>query len=94
MTYKDLCGNEKRVWIELGEKRKDIVDTMRFLKELGCKWSSGAEINPRQEVGPYISVHCDGTIAYVGMWSWVAWHKKSEEERTKIISWQDLKQMR
>lgn len=67
---------------------------MRLIKELGCKWSSGVEINPQQDVGGYISVRCDGTIARVGMWSWLAWHKQNEEERTKIVSWQELKQMR
>lgn len=67
---------------------------MRFLKGLGCKWSNGVEIDPRRSVSGYISVHCDGTVFHVGMWSWLGWHKQNEEERTKIISWQELIQMR
>ena len=93
MTYKDLCGKEKRVWIELGENRRDKIKILRFLKGLGCKWVNGAEIAPRQNVGGYISLHSDGSIAHVGMWSWVAWHLQGEESRTKVIDYPEFKQI-
>lgn len=94
MTYQDICGNEPRVWFELGERRRDKVQFLQWAKSLGCVWLSGEDIHPHNSTGAhYLSIHSDGRIAMVGMWAWVGWHKKNEKNRTKVIHIEEWKEM-
>lgn len=94
MTYQDICGNAPRVWFELGERKRDKVQFLKWAKSLGCLWLSGEKIHPHASTGAhYISMHKDGRIAVVGMWSWVAWHRQEEQNRTKIIDIEEWKKI-
>ncbi len=70
ITYKDVCGNEPCIWFEVGTRARDRVAFFKWAKVLGCVWFNGEQIKPTKGIGsPYLSMHSDGKIAFVGMWS-------------------------
>lgn len=92
ITYKDVCKDEDCIWFEVGMRLRDRVVFFKWAKALGCVWLSGTEIHPFTGTGgPYISMHSDGKLAYVGMWAWMAYWCKKEESRPKVVGLKDFK---
>ena len=68
-TYKDVCGEKRRVWFEISENEGQVF--LQWAKDLGCTWLSGSEIIPENGTeSRHFSIHNDGKLAYVAMFIW------------------------
>lgn len=68
-NYKDVCGNEEKVWFEISETEGQ--EFLQWAKDLGCSWLNGNEIIPENGTdGRHFSIHNDGKLAHVAMFIW------------------------
>ncbi len=74
-NYKELCGDEKEVWIEISPGEGE--EFLQWAKDLGCVWINGKQIVPSEGANSFhFAIHNDGTLANVAMFVWV--HKQFE----------------
>lgn len=84
MNYKDVCGNDEKVWFEVGESHSKQF--LLQVKQLGCTWQSGAEIEPENDIkSPFYAIRCDGTIALVSAFIWYANHPTLSKIRREVF---------
>ena len=69
--YKNLCGKDKMVWLEV--KPKDRKKFLKWAKFLGCVWGNGKEINPKEIVEfNHFSISDDGKLHIVPVSAWAS----------------------
>ena len=74
-TYKDVLGDYDCIWFELRDMFWEGRKFLKWAKRLGCRWLSGAEIQPFGGTNFFhVAMHADGTLGYVSMYAFMARH--------------------
>ena len=84
-NYKKVCGNKEKVWFEIQPNEGEQF--LSWAKELGCVWTNGQEIIPKQGVAfLHLSIRSDGTLAYVDMITWFSKHSTTKNVEKYVFS--------
>lgn len=70
-NFKKLLNEKGQIWLSVNEKNK--LDFFNFVKNLGCVWIDGKDINPtKDKCGYHMGISNNLKIGYVASICWVA----------------------
>ncbi len=85
---KEILNKEKHLWFYV--KLQDSKKFLSFVKQNGCKWISGDEINTETDnCGHFMGINIDLRLGYVSAMCWVYAKdkiKKIEFDRISVVN--------